>query len=473
MGKKPMPRPGRHKLILLLGLTALVCSASSYSCKGRPPAARRPVVLIAIDGLEWDVAIEMFRDGKLPNLAQQIRSGAFGELDTMHPSLSPAIWTSVATGLPPAQHGIRGFVKSGGKQPKLFTNRDRRTKALWNIAADHDLKSGVVGWWNTFPVEPLPGVMVAQSNATRQVAGQGANKDRGVLKGSLQQGWPHQVEPEALEDRFLALAGEVDANLDETFRRIFRKPEPTGTDAVARMWQESRWSLRADLEYERIALEILATRQNLDLFLVYFGGTDVLGHRFWRWAYPKQYQPAPDAKSIDAYGSILRDYYEYTDAVVGRLVAAAPEDAVIVVMSDHGMSAVGRKKRFDPEAPGRPPRSGAHGHSSAFFTISGPAIRSMPPVVPEELRRPDIPRLGSIFDVAPTMLALMGIPVGADMPGKVLADLIDPAFLEAHPLRKVPTHTPPGWFRKRVLPDVETPRSDERLEQLRSLGYIQ
>ena len=92
--------------------------------------------MVGVDGYEWKVVIELLRQGNLPNLARLMQSGSFGELETIHPSLSPTVWASVATGMRPAQHGIRGFIKSGGKGQQLFTNRDRRTKALWNMASD-------------------------------------------------------------------------------------------------------------------------------------------------------------------------------------------------------------------------------------------------------------------------------------------------------------------------------------------------
>ncbi|MFN2376653.1 MAG: alkaline phosphatase family protein [Candidatus Binatia bacterium] len=462
----------RVRILLASSLFALSMTMAGACTTDKAPP-RSPVLLIALDGLEWTVVIDMLREGRLPNIAGRLRAGTFGELETMHPSLSPAIWASVATGVKPRAHGIHGFVKSGGDGgPRLFTSRDRRTKALWNIASDHGLRSGVVGWWNTYPVEPLSGVMVAQSNTSP--------KDRnehggiGILKGSLRQGVDHQVEPAQLAPRVFGLADEVDRNLDVTLGRVFRRPAPTGTDAIARMWQESRWSLRADLEYERISLDLLAGAESFDLFLVYFGGTDVLAHRFWRWAHPQEYAPPPDAKSVEAYGSILTDYYAYVDEAVGRLVAAAPPQAIVILMSDHGMRPANRKQRFDPSIEGRPPRSGSHGKSDALFIISGPGIRrAAPDVETGSLRRPDIPRLGRIFDVAPTVLALLGLPVGADMEGKAMTEVIEPSLLQARPLKEVPTHTPPGWFRSRALPQSEEPHAEERLEQLRSLGYIE
>jgi len=46
----------------------------------------------------------------------------------------------------------------------------------------------------------------------------------------------------------------------------------------------------------------------------------------------------------------------------------------------------------------------------------------------------------SVYDVTPTILALMGLPIGRDMDGRVLSETIAPAFLEEKPLMYVDTH---------------------------------
>jgi hypothetical protein len=40
----------------------------------------------------------------------------------------------------------------------------------------------------------------------------------------------------------------------------------------------------------------------------------------------------------------------------------------------------------------------------------------------------------SVLDVAPTILYLMGLPVGRDMEGRVLTEMLDEEFTRAHPL---------------------------------------
>jgi len=108
-------------------------------------------------------------------------AGVFGELETFIPTWSPAIWTSIVTGKVPSKHGITAFVHSPDEKGvrRLYTNRDRRSKAIWNILTDSGRSVATVGWWMTFPVEEINGVMVAQVNTSTpdaQPAGEGVWK---------------------------------------------------------------------------------------------------------------------------------------------------------------------------------------------------------------------------------------------------------------------------------------------------------
>ena len=100
----------------------------------------------------------------MPTIAGLIERGAPGLLETTRPTFSPIIWTSIATGKGAAQHGIRGFVRRqrGGQPRRLYNNYDRKTKAFWNILSDYGRSVAVLGWWLTYPVEPVNGLLVWQ-----------------------------------------------------------------------------------------------------------------------------------------------------------------------------------------------------------------------------------------------------------------------------------------------------------------------
>ena len=77
----------------------------------------------------------------------------------------------------------------------------------------------------------------------------------------------------------------------------------------------------------------------------------------------------------------------------------------------------------------------------------------------------------SVMDITPTLLGLLGEPVGRDMDGFVLEEMIDESYLEARPVRYVDTYE-----RERTEEETEPLESsvDEEIrEELRSLGYIE
>ena len=170
-----------------------------------------PVALIGIDGLEWRVMLPMIREGRLPNMTRLMERGSFGRLRTMVPTLSPMIWTSVATGKGAPKHGINHFVSKGpDSSVHLLTNRDRTTKAIWNIFSDFDRTVHCIGWWMTFPAEEVNGTMVAQTNTTGQIK---TARGNAIWKGAVLPGLDGQVYPVADQARVMDLAEEVQKEL--------------------------------------------------------------------------------------------------------------------------------------------------------------------------------------------------------------------------------------------------------------------
>ena len=79
-----------------------------------------------------------------------------------------------------------------------------------------------------------------------------------------------------------------------------------------------------------------------------------------------------------------------------------------------------------------------------------------------------LPRL-SIMDLAPTVLWLRGLPVPADMDGRVLTDLFEPDFVAGHPVvRGAAT----GSVTADAAAELSAEDEEALAERLRGLGYI-
>jgi len=470
-----LPRDGAmRRALLVLGCVASLAGVASCRSGAEPPARPGPLVVIGADGVEWRLVLDMIEAGRLPRIAQLMKDGTFARLSTLSPALSPPIWTSMATGVVPSRHGILGFVQpklpDAQDQPVLFTNRERRVKALWNIAEDAGLRSCVIGYWMTFPVESVRGVMVAQTGEPP-----GASSER-RRKGALQEGVSGQVHPPEYEDHAFRLADSASSDLPSRERELFGNTKDWAP-GMQRLVEHSRWSVAADSSYQRIALDVVRDAKLCDLILVYLGAPDVLGHRFWRWTYPGDFEQPPAEAEVALYGDVLRRTYAQLDSFVGEMRRAAGAHATVALVSDHGMGAFRPKASVDvTREDGELIRTGGHSAArDAFFAAAGPGVAkassSRTADVPADAA--GVPLAGSVLDMAPTLLALLDLPRGADMDGRVLSPLLDPTFVTAHPLREVPTHTPDGWAETRQLAPVVDPAAGERLEQLRGLGYLE
>ncbi len=98
----------------------------------------KKTLLIGWDAADWKVIDPLIKQGKMPHLAGLIERGVMGTLSTLHPVLSPMLWTSIATGKRPFKHGVPGFTEptpdGAGVQPvsncPLTTSRFERQRRL-------------------------------------------------------------------------------------------------------------------------------------------------------------------------------------------------------------------------------------------------------------------------------------------------------------------------------------------------------
>ncbi len=439
------------------------------------PLVRSPLFLFAVDGLEWRVMKPLLEEGKLPVITGLMKQGSYGYLSSMEPTLSAVIWTSIATGKIPDKHGIHNFVysemRNGKKEFHYYTSGHRTTKAVWNILSDHGLVVDCIGWWMTYPAEPIDGIMVSQTNTTGVLR----NPQAALWKGSLLKGVEGQVYPPDRQNRVMELLEEVDGNLDQITENLFGRRSYPADEFSQMMWDQTAWSFRADATYVRIARDILESKAPFDLFTIYLGGTDVAAHRFWRYAYPEKFTDPPDEKQIENFGRVIENLYTYVDRTIGEFLALAPPDAGVMIVSDHGMHAVNTEHLFKKDDPPLQTNSAHHldAPPGVIIVAGGPFASPGPGAAsPDKIDVTSLSRLGSVIDVAPTILAAKGIPIGEDMDGTPLRGLLDIAKIGKGGIRYIPTHDDPKWLALQKTRIRQAVDETERLEQLRSLGYI-
>ena len=122
------------------GILAILFAGAS--CSRRRSEAPR-VLLIGVDGADMGIIDRLIGEGKLPTFARLKREGAYGRLRSIEPLLSPIVWTTIATGRKPQDHGVFDFIEIGSDgQPTPITSLRRKVPALWNIAGQFGWSSG-------------------------------------------------------------------------------------------------------------------------------------------------------------------------------------------------------------------------------------------------------------------------------------------------------------------------------------------
>ncbi len=461
-------RPARRILVIGLAATVLLLGAlyggmrlvrerhlrgpsQGAIAPAPPPGAGHPVIFIGLDGADWDLLDGYVADGVMPNLAALVREGRAGVLTTFHPPLSPLVWTSMMTGAGPLDHGILDFTRfnprSGAREP--ITSDERRVPAVWNMVSASGRTVAVVGFWATYPAERVEGLVVSDRLFSYQYGE--ASPPPGIVYPPDREDWARRALGKAEQSVDAAVMRSYFPWLAEKdYRRLAAGPDPFvhPVTALRRILVETR-------VYHALATEWMR-EERPDLALVYFQGTDAIGHLFAPYAPPRQAEIS--VADYERYAQVPRLYFALIDRMLGEYRAlAAARGAVLMIASDHGFRwKDGRPK----EISGRLAATAGRWHrDEGIYVLWGPGIRAR---ASARERAPS----GSVLQTCATLLALMGLPPARGIAGTPLGEVVSsgaPADYRAS--FGQPATAPPA------APD--NPAADaEAIARLRTLGYI-
>lgn len=275
-------------------LSPFLCILLLAGCSGSevPDERRRaphPWLVVGVDGGEWSVIRELWDEGRLPHLRGLAQRGTTATLRT-HYAASPVIWTTVATGMLPAEHGIVDFVVPTPAGDIPVSSSVRRVPAIWNMLTRADMRVGVLGWWASWPAEEVNGVVVS---------------DRAWMN------IPDGVSPPEVS------MPKIEAGQGLGFG---------GGNEASRLRDEGVASLAQQMVAE-----------DYDLLLTYFRGVDIASHNHWRCYRSSDFPDEALAPHGDENcGQNIPQEYEAVDRALGAMLAAAPNDINVLVISDHG-----------------------------------------------------------------------------------------------------------------------------------------
>ena len=263
------------------------------------------VFVIGLDGVTFKLIRPWVAQGLLPNFARLMQEGVFGELLSTPDMLSPAAWTSFATGRNPGSHGIFNFMDMvpGTLKLRYLNSRHREGETIWSVLSDAGKKVGMMNIPMTYPADEVNGFMISGWNAP------------GVRS-------PGFTYPPGLVDELLERHG--DYPLFPTVKKHMAAGNP---ELAVR-------ELNHNLDINFAATRDLMERRPWDFFATVVIATDQVQHYFWRAMDPGS--PGHTAEEAARYGDTILGVYRRCDAFIGELLEKLDDDTTLIVMSDHG-----------------------------------------------------------------------------------------------------------------------------------------
>ncbi len=440
---------------VILSLSALALSflpiSQGCSHEARPPK----LLLVGIDGADWNIIRPLLARNEMPNLLGIVKNGVHGPLRSFKPLISPVVWTTIATGKGPDKHGVLDFTMPDPETgaPIIVTSTIRRSKAFWNILSEQGLSVCVIGWWATWPAETVRGALVSDR----------LNYHAFIETPEAREGL---VYPSDLQDEILGLRmdpAEVSYDVAKRFMDISEEefeaaPELDFSDPISHFRH-----IYATMETQARIAEFLARRIHPDVLAVYFEGVDTAGHMYMRYAPPPY--PGTTEQERRKFGHTVEAFYRYQDQLLGRLLDLTGNETTVMIVSDHGFLS-GRARPLEKSRTVDYATAARWHRLDGVFAAKGPRIRAQDP----SAGITGIITSATVFDITPTMLALLDLPVASDMEGKVIEGLLRDGVPRP---KRIASYEDESWRESRREAARSVQAVDEEMkERLRSLGYI-
>jgi len=258
------------------------------------------VLIIGLDGATPELVDRWVEENKLPFLKQMIQKGVYGKLKSTYPPISPAAWTTFATGYNPGKHGTYDFRDYDPRRYSCFADTivDSNAfagKSIWDLVGATGQKVGVVTVPVTYPAWKVNGFMISgypTPDAAKSFA------------------YPPEVGervPPLTEDSAFFKS----ASQSEVLKELVRLTHLRTDVSIAEMKKDA-----------------------YGLFIMVIGATDRAHHDWWKFIDPEH--PAYDAEEAALYGNYILEVYQAADACVGKFLEVVDDDTTVIVMSDHG-----------------------------------------------------------------------------------------------------------------------------------------
>jgi predicted AlkP superfamily phosphohydrolase/phosphomutase len=259
---------------------------------------------IAVIGLDCAPAQLVFDDlaSEMPNVHKLMSRGMHGDLASITPPITVPAWACSMTGNTPGQLGIYGFRNRKDNTYdglSIATSESVREPAVWDLIGERGGKSLLIGVPPGYPPRQLEGWRISCFLTP-------PSAKSFTHPADLQAEIAEELGPDPY---IFDIPNFREKGMDHVLEQLFAMTK--------RRFQVARRLIK---------------NKPWDYFMMVEMGLDRLQHVFWQtWdpGHPK-YEPG------NPFESAFQDYFRFLDSEVGSLVELIPDDAVTIVMSDHG-----------------------------------------------------------------------------------------------------------------------------------------
>ena len=430
------------------------------------------ILIIGIDGATLSVITPLIKDGKLPQFQKLMEEGAYGIMKSQKPMFSPALWTSFITGKDRKIHGIELFTmprNSNSKQEGAMVNsNDRRSLALWNILGPFGKTVGFIGWWASWPAEKVNGWIISDWLIRNSISSwySESNKTQFLTypSGLIKELIPYIFKPTGPFMNEINKLVKLNKNELTQLKSIQKPIYAEGLSLLKFIYCVQR-------SIEEMLLYMLKKGQP-DLMGVYLEAVDPISHTFWHYYEPEKFPAGIDAEKITRFSHLIPNIYIHDEQYIKKLLEKVDPNTVVFIISDHGfkssgvlpqMKSVTKSPNQDSNNQSKKPDAVAIGlsgdhHIDGIFIAYGKPIKKVSKITVQ------------IFDIFPTILALMGLPIPDDIQGRVLKEIIDETFLEKYPIKTIGSYE--NYIKRQRVSLSSKIESKESIDMLRALGYV-
>ncbi len=251
----------------------------------------KKTVVIGLDGATWDILKPFMEKGYMPHLQSLVDKGIHGPLESTIPNMTGPAWTTFVTGKHPGHHGVFDFMLPTDtlQSMKFATADDIQDITLYEILKQNGYTPILINLPVSWPPKLQDDITITS------LLTQG---DEWVFPQSLKEEFPDLQHYRLTPDESLRLKENDEAYIEDLLKHMDEQLLVT-----KKIYETKPW----------------------DFFFYLFSHSDWVSHL----AYDKLLQHDQSSRRV----------FEKIDEYLGWFIEHLPEDANLIMLSDHGFRA--------------------------------------------------------------------------------------------------------------------------------------